>query len=377
MPSNPIRILHVITGLTVGGAERSLATVALKLPRSRIESSVASIIPDGPIAATLRAGGIRVFELGTKNSALHATIPFKLRSLVRKLSPHIVQGWMYHGNALAALATPKGIPLAFNIRQSLPDLGAEKYLTRLIIRLGTAVSGRAGAIIYNSQRARSDHESLGYVARNATVIPNGFDTSKFSPSEALRRACRAELGLSDNDFVAGTVGRYHPVKNQRLFLEAAASLLGRGERLRFVIVGRDVSAASSGLVAYAKTLGIAERILFVEEYHSVPGLMNALDVFCLTSNAEGFPNVVGEAMACGVPIVATDVGDVARLVGNAGRLVDVGDSEALARELAAAARRTLEDRRAVAQFARARIETEFAEGRMLNAYASLYDRLLA
>jgi glycosyltransferase involved in cell wall biosynthesis len=313
--------------------------------------------------------------LGTKNSALHAAIPLKFCGLVRQLSPHIVQGWMYHGNALAAVATPKNVRVAFNIRQSLPDLRAEKRLTRLVIRLGTVFSGRARAIIYNSDRSRSDHENLGYAARHATVIHNGFDTARFRPSEAFRRACRAELRLADGEFVAGTVGRYHPVKNQRLFLDAAATLLSRGERLRFVIVGRDVSARSSGLVAHAKTLGIADRVLFVEEYHNVSGLMNALDVFCLTSNAEGFPNVVGEAMACGVPIVATDVGDVARLVGAAGRLVRVGDTEALARELAAAAHRTVEERRAVAELARARIATEFSEERMLNAYTSLYDSL--
>src|SRR5688572_16480249 len=103
MTATPTRILHVITGLTVGGAERSLVAVALGLRRSIIESSVASIIPGGTLARALRAEGIQVFELGTTKTALQVALPFKLRSLVRRLSPQIVQGWMYHGNALAAL----------------------------------------------------------------------------------------------------------------------------------------------------------------------------------------------------------------------------------------------------------------------------------
>jgi glycosyltransferase involved in cell wall biosynthesis len=369
------RVMHVIVGLKLGGAEQVLATVARELSKVNIQSCVASMTRGGPVADVLRAAGVPVFELGASGVLSSLTAPIALRGLVREVSPHVVQGWMYHGNVLAALAVPRGIPIAFNIRHSLPTLRAEKRLTQLIIRLGGTLSGRATTIIYNSERARREHELLGYNTRDAISIRNGFDTQKFRPSETMRSICRTELGIERDDFVVGNVARYHPVKNQRMFLDAAAAALSQGLRARFIVAGRDVRSASSGLVQHAKALGMSGQVIFVDEQRDIPALMNALDVLCLTSDSEGFPNVVGEAMSCGVPVIATDVGDVAKLIGDTGRMVPVADAAALAAELARAASWSSEERRRMSAEARKRIEDEFSQTRMLDSYASLYARL--
>jgi glycosyltransferase involved in cell wall biosynthesis len=176
-----------------------------------------------------------------------------------------------------------------------------------------------------------EHVRVGYKPRRWLVLPNGFDTQKFSPDDLARKNIRNQLGIDDSDFVVGMVGRYHRMKGFDLFAKAAGIAAQRNPRLRFVLVGTDVSEKNEELANMFKAMGICSRVLLLGQRRDIPDVMNGFDLLANTSTSEGFPNVVGEAMSCGLPCVVTDVGDSGIIVGQTGALIPPGDAETLAK----------------------------------------------
>lgn len=371
----PLRVLHVISGLETGGAERSLVRVVRGLRDYGVDSRIVAARSGGGYAGILRREGFDVIELGMRGAASLPGAVRRLRRVAAAPRPDIVQGWMYHGNLLAALAVPAGVHLLFGIRHSLPTLTGEKLGTRIVIRVGARFAARADAVIYNSRAAIPQHVAVGYPERNAVWIANGFDTDAFRPDAGSRQASRLDWGGAEGDVVIGLVGRYHPVKNHELFMTAAASVASRVPASRFLVAGPRVTSEGAGLVQRAQQLGILDRCVFRDQQADVPRLMNGLDLLCLTSTGEGLPNVVGEAMACGVPVVATDVGDVAALVGECGRIVPRGDRDALVAAVVELAALPADRRDGLGAQARRRIVEHFSEASMLERFAELYRRL--
>jgi glycosyltransferase involved in cell wall biosynthesis len=368
----PTRVLHVISGLETGGAERVMARVVYGLGSLGVLSSVVSVRGGGAIADELRGRRVAVTELGIRGPLNAASGIRRLRAAVGDFQPDIIQGWMYHGNLFAWLAARGRIPFVFGIRHSLPRLSDEKWMTQCVIRLGARLSRKAAAVVYNAKCSQQHHEAIGYGRDRGVWIPNGFDTTVYRPLVERRDSLRQAVGLTSKDFAFGLVARYHPVKGHRLFLQAARIVARALPDARFVLAGRGVGDVGSGLLAEAERLGISARVIFLEERKDVVALMNALDVACLASRGEGFPNVVGEAMACGIPVVATDVGDVVALVGDAGKVVPPEDAQALAAAMLALAALPDSQRRALAVAGRRRIETVFSEDRMIASFADLY-----
>jgi glycosyltransferase involved in cell wall biosynthesis len=369
----PLRVLHVISGLTTGGAEWTMLRVVRGLAARGIQASVVSVSGGGPVADALRSSGVDVITLNMGRPAGVLGGWFRLRRVVREFRPDVVQGWMYHGNLFAWLAARSPIPYVFGIRHSLPTLDGEKRLTRLVIRIGAVLSRRAAAVTYNAKCSHQHHAAFGYSVANALWIPNGFDTRTFSPDAESGATLRRTLGLGPDESVVGIVGRYHPIKGHEVFLDAASLVLERGLNCRFLIAGRGVGDDAPGLRAHARRLGIEAKVIYVDERRDMPALMNTLDVLCLASHAEAFPNVVAEAMACGVPVVATDVGDVAEIAGDTGKIVPAGDPTLMAGAIAQLCRLPAGQRRELGRAARQRIVERFSEERMLAAFADLYE----
>jgi glycosyltransferase involved in cell wall biosynthesis len=324
------------------------------------------------VALLLRAAGVPVLEFGkaTPISALYR-LPLFLRG-IEAWNPTLVHGWMYHGNLAALVAGRRlGLPVVWGIRQSLGESTHDKWLTRRVIRAGAWLSLHAAAIVYNSATARWQHESRGYAAERGIVIPNGFDTGQLRADEALRASTRAELGVADDAPVVAQVARYHQVKDYPTFLRAAAQLAESLPRAVFVLVGEGVDWSNGDLARLIAALGLSKRVRLLGRRDDVARLMAGFDVVCLTSAAEAFPNVIGEAMSCGVPCVGTAVGDVAELIGDSGEVVPPGDPAAVA----AAAGRLLAlepgARRALGERARQRIIERFSIGEVARRYADL------
>lgn len=371
-----MRICHVITGLATGGAERMLAKIVSATQGDRFDHVVISLTDEGTIGAVLRTYGARVYALGLRRGGISPSAVVRLGKYLRRTAPDIIQSWMYHGNLAAsvaahAVATPACV--AWNIRHSLYGLQHEKRLTRWVIRAGRFLSRGPDAIIYNSRLSRSQHEAFGYASGHAHVIPNGFDMKRFRPNREVGYRIREELGIPHGAIVVGHVARFHPMKDHVNFLRAAVHVANEVPTAHFLVVGREVTPSNPALAGVVPPQLLA-RFHFPGERRDVPDLMRALDLLCLSSAwGEGFPNVLGEAMATEVPCVATDVGDSAEIIGETGMVVPPRNSEALARAVLAMLAKPVEERRALGQAARARIEERYALPRIVEQYAALYE----
>jgi glycosyltransferase involved in cell wall biosynthesis len=236
-----------------------------------------------------------------------------------------------------------------------------------------------------SSRAQEVHAAIGYRADKLHVIPNGFELDRFTPDTAARASVRAELGLAPDALLVGVVARFDAQKNHVGFVDAAAQVVEKMQvqvgvampQLHFVLAGKDVDASNATLAQAIAARGLQGHMHLLGRRDDVPRLMAAFDVLASPSHGEAFPNVLGEAMACGVPCVVTDAGDSADIVGNTGRVVAVGDMAGLARELVAVLQLPAHERAALGTQARARVEENYEIGHVTRLYENFYTRVLA
>lgn len=370
-----MRILHIITSLSTGGAQQALYNLLSGGLAHRCDCSVLSLRDEGTIGAAIDAAGVPVHTLDLHPGRPSPAALVRLARLLRSLRPELIQGWMYHGNLIARLAAgmlPVRPVLAWNVRQSLYDLEAEKPLTRAVIRINRACSKGADAIVYNSHRSREHHERFGFASARAHVIPNGFDLTRLCPDSQTALAVRRELEFGPDALVVGHIARFHPMKGHETFLHAAVELAKRLPRVRFLLAGSEVTADNPALRERVPP-ELMTRFRLLGERRDVPRLMQAIDVYCSSSCSEAFPNILGEAMASGRPCVATDVGDSAAVVGETGIILPPSDGTELARALTAMLQESPEERRRRGAAARARIAAHYSLDAIVERYARLYE----
>lgn len=378
---NKYFVAHVITGLNTGGAEMMLFKLLSHGRSGALGAQVVSLMGGGPMRERIQSAGIVIESLNMRRGVPSFAALRRLWGIMHRMRPDIIQGWMYHGNLAASIASwfCKGkIPAVWNVRQSLYDLKHERPLTRWMIRINALLSPHVDAIIYNSHTSARQHEAFGFDASLTRVIPNGFDTSVFQPDTHARIGIRHELGLSDNQLLIGLIGRFHPMKDHRTFLNAAALLVREFPEVHFLLAGSEVDTDNLFLTAMITELGLGERVLLLGERKDIPQLNAALDIASSASAwGEGFANVVGEAMSCGVPCVVTDVGDSAFIVGDTGKLVPPGDPEKLAMAWKNVIALGRDERQALGMLARQRIIDNFSLGVVVKQYEDLYESLIA
>jgi glycosyltransferase involved in cell wall biosynthesis len=380
-PNAPrIKILHIINDLSVGGTEIMLYKLLSRTNRSLFEPSVISLNGVGPLGERIRELDISVESLGLKPSLTSCLSLLRLARTTRRISPQLIQGWMYHGNLVAQLAgavAPGRARVVWNVRQSLCSLSDEKPATAKAIRLGARLSNWPVLILNNSQKSVAQHTALGYSAHKSFVIPNGFDTEAFVPSSHARASLRSELGVPENAFLVGRIGRYHHTKDYPTFLQAAALVLHDYPDAQFVVAGKGVDWNNGELRRQVQELGLIERIHLLGERLDMPRLTAGLDIAISSSHAEGFPNVIGEAMACGVPCVVTDVGESAWLVGRTGKVVPAQQPHLLAAASADLIKMDPQWRKQLGSAARARVVAHYSISSIAQLYESLYQRIVA
>jgi glycosyltransferase involved in cell wall biosynthesis len=372
----PFKILHLTTGLGMGGAEKMLYNLLSKTNRHQFEPIVLSLIDRGVWGDRISALDIPVHTLEMKSSKPTLAEIWRLFSVVHQLQPDLIQGWMYHGN-LAAQITKishfKSVPIIWNIRHSIYSLTYEKATTAAVIKVLASLSSFSEKIIYNSHIGASQHKQLGYAAAKTKVIPNGFDTELFIPSMQSRNQLRAELGLPENTFLIGRISRYHPMKDFANFLQAAAFLLKEHPDVHFVLAGSEVNFENQDLSKIINDLKIVKHIHLLGERQDIPRLTAALDIASTSSSfGEAFPNVIGEAMSCGVTCAVTDVGDSAFIVGETGKVVPPKDHIALANAWKELINIGVEGRKPLGASARKRIVDNFSLESVVAQYEDLY-----
>ena len=373
------RLLFVITTSDFGGTESYLARLVKGLDRDKFEPIVVSLCPLGRIGKEIAAAGIRVESFGMAAKAKpHQTIVavWKLRRFLEREKIDLVQSLLYRANFIAAAAVKlagRQVALATGQRSLKP---AGRSLDAF---LQTWTRGWADKVVAVSQAVADELAATEKIATGlVVVIQNGIDLSRFRVGEAeeksRRQAARQTWGVGDQDLVVGAVGRLHGPKGLKHLIHAFALARSENRRLKLVIAGD--GPEREDLEKLAKDRSLEVRFL---GYQADPiPLFPAFDIYALPSLAEGSPNALLEAMACGRACIASRVGGVpeAATDGESGLLVPPADPPALAKALLALAA-SEELRESLGQAARARVETEFDLGKKIRQHEDLYRTLLA
>ncbi len=372
-----MRVMHVITGLGAGGAESMLCK--LVSASSGLRHSVVSLTNGGVLADRLGASGFPIAGLGMRAGIPSPIALARLVRLILRDRPDVIQGWMYHANLLAGVAAAAvHVPVVWGIHHTDVDPRNVKRLTHWTRSLCARLSGALPArIVCCAESALRSHAGLGYRADRMLVIPNGFDVDAFAADPHARARLRRELSISGGAPVVGLLARVHPDKDHRNFLAAAALVARESREAIFLLAGRDATLSNPVLAAWIDELGLRPRTRLLGLRSDVPGVLSALDVLVSSSRAEGFPQVLGEAMLCGVPCAATDCGDSRDIVGAMGRIVPARDPGALAGAVLELLALTPPERAALGSAARRRIAASYDIRVVAQRYSALYAEVCA
>lgn len=372
----PIKVLHVITGLGVGGAEKMLFKLLKTVDKNQFEMRVVSLRNGGSTADDIRALGIKVDSLAMKGLVSSLLGVSKLRRTIQEWKPDLVQAWMYHANlACSAALRHNDTPLVWGIRYSILDLTTLKFFTRFLIRFGRFFSWGPARILYNANSIAKQHEAIGYAPQKRVVIPNGVDLEDFA--SVAPGALRVHLGLTKDVPIIGMSARFDPQKDFETFLEAACELKKSHPQVHFVLIGPGVHARQLPLLEGIHKRGLEKIVHLLGEQKDPRPLVRDFDIFTLSSkNGEAFPNVVLEALALGVPVVATNVGDTADIVGQAGVIVDSKNPKALAKAWASVLSKPIDERMKWGAAGQTRVRERYTIQKIAAAYTELYRDIL-
>lgn len=324
-----MKILFLTRSLDYGGAERQLVILARGLRDRGHEVAVAVFYPGGALESELRDTGVTAISLAKSGRWDVLGFLARLIRVVRQQRPDVLH--TYIGNLVTVLVQPfcPSVKIVWGVRCSYIDFSRYDWLCRLCDAVSRYASHSADLIIANSHAGRRNHIGHGYPEEKTVVIHNGIDTDRFRHDPKVGERIRAEWGVAREEALAGIVGRLDPMKDHETFLQAASLLVQAGYRARFVCVGDGPPEYRLALQERACALGLSDRLLWVGMRSDVADIYNALDVLVNCSYGEGFSNVIGEAMACGISCVATDVGDSGLVIGRFGALVPPKDAVAL------------------------------------------------
>ena len=372
------RIAFVITGLYTGGAEVVLANLIEQLG-PRIEAKVFALRGGGPIRERIEAAGGEVedFSISGPLSAFVGTL--RLHRALKAFSPDVVHTWMYHADLVGGLAAVAARirPIAWGIHNSTLDNDA-RLRTRILVRALASLSSRVPDSIQScSVAAAAVHVGMGYPQNRIRIIHNGVDCEAFAPSENARVSVREELELPPATPLIGAVGRYHPQKDYPTLLAAARELVAENPEVHFLLAGRGLDQNNRELCELVSAHRLGDNIHLLGVRTDIPRIMSSLDVYTSSSAfGEAFPVVLLEAMSSGVPCIATDVGDSARIIGDSGMVVEPRDPGSLALGLRKLLVLPPMDRLALGRLARTRILANYSWPQVSNQFFQYYTDLI-
>jgi glycosyltransferase involved in cell wall biosynthesis len=369
-----VRILHIISGLGQGGAEAALVRL-LAASEGSDRHVVISLSDLAHNEDPLIALGVPVLRIDLRSRGGRMAKLVRIMIEIQRCNPDVVQLWMYHANVIGGiLATMAGVRrIVWGIHHSAFEEGGVKDRTRLFVRTGAVLSHFASdAIISCSAAGAAIHARAGYSSRAMHVVPNGYDFGRFRPDPVARAHTRAGLGLAENAVVVGMVARWDPVKDHRNFIAAAEIVLRKRPGTRFVLCGQGISAENPSLKALLQPAEIAGAFSLIDGTRTVERIFSALDVNVLASRSEAFPNVLVEALACGVPCVATEVGDARTIVGPSGCVVPPRNAVALADAMMSLVEMPEAARREMGDTGRLRVCAQYSIGAMYKSYRAVW-----
>lgn len=370
-----IHVVHLITGLRSGGAENMLFRLLRSIDREKFHCTVISLTDEGALASEFRAIGITVHVLGIRS---FASLARGVVRLIQYLNTHpcdVLQTWLYHADFMGLLVrlVKKGTKLLWNIRCSEVTAKDVPLTTLMLTRVLRSFSSIPDVVIVNSKAGLEFHESIGYRPLAWRIIYNGFDLSRFASEPNACRSVRMSIGIAEDAPLVGFIARYDPMKDFPTFIRAMQLVAQRIPEVKIVMAGGGVTSQNKTLVGLCSEYGILDKVVMLGERSDIPALLPSFDVLVSSSRSEGFPNVIGEAMASSVPCVATAVGDTEVLIGECGRLLPPESPEALAKEVIELMCMPHEERLVLGKKARERIVEKFSMETSVSQYEHLYE----
>lgn len=369
----------MIVGLNVGGAERALQRLVVQSSRrATFTHEVVSLTDVGVIGVELKSAGINVEALGMRSLLDLPVVLLRLLRYLRRGRPSLVQTWMYHADFIGGIAARlAGIDhIVWGIRTTEVKKGSSR--ATIILRKFCALLSFfiPKYVVCVAHAARESHVAVGYDESKMRVISNGLDVQNFS-SVTHRKSFREGLGIPEDAVVVGSIGRFNKVKNHVGFIRSVSALMVGCPDLYVLMIGREVDLSNFDLKIAISETNYPHRFKLLGERKDIADCLSAMDIFCLHSLTEGFPNALAEAMAAGLPCVTTDVGDAGYLLGSCGVTVSP-DNE---RELAAGLSRLLTmpelQRKALGLKSQQRVSDQFSLDKVVTLYEELYLELLA
>ncbi|MBW4675087.1 MAG: glycosyltransferase [Desmonostoc geniculatum HA4340-LM1] len=327
------KIVFLIRDLNYGGAERQLVTLAKALDKQWFDVSVLCFYTGGSLSLDkdLKDSDIPIIYLEKQGRWHLFGFFWHLIQHLQHINPDVLHGYGGTPNLLTIFLKPffPSTAIVWGLRNSNSDSNFYDWLGRLIFQLECLLSHFTNLIIVNSYAGRTYYLAHKFPTNKMMVISNGIDIELFQPDLEARKKVRSQWGISEDTILIGLVGRLDLRKDHPTFLKAAALLCEDSQNVHFVCVGSGSEHYARELHELTYQLGISEKVIWEKARADMPAIYNALDIAASSSYTEGFPNVIGEAMACGVPCVVTDVGDSALIVGNPDVVVPPKNPEAL------------------------------------------------
>lgn len=376
-----VRILHVISGLEGGGAEKMLLRLVSRNSSNLLSHVVLSLSDEGVLGKDFISAGIPVFTMGMSGNGVSLAQLARLLKMMRLINPNVVQTWMFHADFIGGIVAKLGlrVPVVWNLRQS--DTSDDKLVKRVLANHVNKILSYMvpDAIVCCGDFVREMYLQKGYSAKKLIAIPNGYDVSRFQIDRATRDSMRNLYGFTDKNFVVGVVGRFHPMKDHRNFVLASRIVLERVENAKFVFCGAGLNAKNLELINWIEEAGLPmESCTFLGEQDAMNHIYPMLDLLVSSSRSgEGFPNVVAEAMACGIVSVGTDVGGTAEVIGDKYAVVPHSHPELLAEAIIKIASVEVSARFEQGKTARNRIVDQFSIDLAVSNYENLYSKLLS
>jgi glycosyltransferase involved in cell wall biosynthesis len=362
------KVVFLVRDLNYGGAQRQLVTLVKNIDKELFDVTLLYFYVGGLLLQDLQNTDCRVVCLEKTGRWDILGFFFRLLDQLKISQPDILHGYLGESNIVSILVKPffPSTQIIWGIRASNMPIDQYGLVGRTLAQLEIFLSAFTDLIIVNSHCGRDHCLSQGYAAAKMVVISNGIDTEKFQPDLLTGAKVRAEWGVAETTTLVGLVGRLDPMKDHPTFLTAAAQLASTRQDLQFVCVGVGSAEYAAELVQLAQDLGIADRVIWAGGRSDMSAVFNALNLVCSASAyGEGFPNIIGEAMACGVPCVVTDVGDSAWIVGDLGSVVPPQNAEALKIALAKSIEQSIQFDRANSAEIRQRIIDRFSTGQLV------------
>ena len=291
------------------------------------------------------------------------SVMLKLRTLLQQIQPNVVQGWMYHANvmtSLSLLGMQQKPPVFWGVHHSLASPKAESLSTKVALNLSKIFSQQPKGIVYCAHSSLEQHQAFGFNNANQQVIANGVALDQFQVNEQLHEP-----------ITIGFAGRYHTAKGYAYLLQVIAEL--KDQPIIFKIAGSGANLDTPEIKqAFAEHQLDPQKVQLFDQVSGMPAFYQSLDAFLMTSITEGFPNVLVEAMASGLPCITTDVGDAKYIVEDMGWVVAPRDVAALKAAILEYVKLSQADKHSLKQQTRARVEQNFSIQHVSQQYMTVW-----